>query len=156
MATLCVLIIEDSESDAELIIRQFKKAGHSIYHERIETADEMTAALDMLQWDIIISDNKLPQFNVPAALELLQKTGLDIPFIVVSGTIGEETAAALMRSAISQASGRFVSGRRMANSSPPIRAMVSMARRHVLQAFAKRRSVSSPTPCPWVSLTALK
>ena len=97
MVTLCVLIIEDSESDAELIIRQFKKAGHSIYHERIETADEMTAALDMLQWDIIISDYKLPQFHAPAALELLQKTGLDIPFIVVSGIVGEETAVELMK-----------------------------------------------------------
>ena len=97
MDILNVLIIEDSESDADLVIRQLKKAGYTIHHERIETADEMNAGLDMLAWDIIISDYKLPQFNASIALKLLQKTGLDIPFIVVSGTIGEETAVELMK-----------------------------------------------------------
>jgi two-component system cell cycle sensor histidine kinase/response regulator CckA len=97
MNTLHVLIIEDSESDSDLVIRQLKKAGYMIHHERVETADEMNAALDILVWDIVISDYKLPQFNVSGALTLLQKTGLDIPFIVVSGTIGEETAVELMK-----------------------------------------------------------
>ena len=98
MSTLHVLIIEDSESDADLVIRQLKKGQYTIYCERVETAAEMKAALDMLAWDIIIADYKLPQFSAPAALLLLQKTGLDIPFIVVSGTIGEETAVELMKS----------------------------------------------------------
>jgi PAS domain S-box-containing protein len=97
MYTLHVLIIEDFESDADLVIRQLKKAGYSIHHERVETADEMNAALDILAWDIVISDYKLPQFNASVALTLLQKTGLDIPFIVISGTIGEETAVELMK-----------------------------------------------------------
>jgi len=97
MSMLHVLIIEDSESDSDLVIRRLKKAGYTIYHERIETAEEMKAALDMLVWDIIVADYKLPQFNAPAALLLLQKSGLDIPFIVVSGTIGEETAVEVMK-----------------------------------------------------------
>ncbi|MGD1046812.1 MAG: PAS domain-containing protein [Bacteroidota bacterium] len=97
MYTLNVLIIEDSESDAALIIRKLKKAGYTIHHERVETAEEMKAALAMIAWDIIIADYKLPQFNAPAALTLLKKSDLDIPFIVVSGTIGEETAVELMK-----------------------------------------------------------
>lgn len=98
MSTLKVLIIEDSENDADLIIRQMKKSGDTIYHERIQTADEMKSALDILLWDVVIADYKLPQFDAPSALKLLQKTGQDIPFIVVSGTIGDETAVELMKS----------------------------------------------------------
>jgi PAS domain S-box-containing protein len=97
MDILRVLIIEDSESDADLVLRQLRKAGYSITYERVETAEEMKAALNTRLWDIIISDFKLPQFNATNALALLQKTGLDIPFIVVSGTIGEETAVGLMK-----------------------------------------------------------
>ena len=97
MRMLHVLLIEDLETDAELVVRRLKKAGYLIYYERVETADEMKAALDMLAWDIVIADYKLPQFNAPAALLLLQRTGLDIPFIVVSGTIGEETAVEVMK-----------------------------------------------------------
>ena len=98
MSILHVLIIEDSESDTDLIIRQLKKANYTIYHERVETADEMKAALDMLVWDVVISDYKLPQFSAPAALMVLKKTGLDIPFIAISGKVGEETAVELMKS----------------------------------------------------------
>lgn len=98
MNMLHVLVIEDSESDTNLVIRQLKKADYTIYHERVETADEMKAALDILVWDVIIADYKLPQFNAPAALTILKKTDLDIPFIVVSGTIGEEIAVELMKS----------------------------------------------------------
>ena len=97
MSMLHVLIIEDSESDSDLVIRRLKKAGYKIYHERIETAEEMKTALNMIAWDIVIADYKLPHFNAPAALLLLQKSGLDIPFIVVSGTIGEETAVEVMK-----------------------------------------------------------
>ena len=97
MNVLNILIIEDSESDTDLIVRQLKKAGYTIIHQRVETEEEMKAALDIIAWDVVISDYKLPQFNAPAALTLLKKTGLDIPFIVVSGTIGEETAVALMK-----------------------------------------------------------
>ena len=94
---LHVLVIEDSENDANLLLHQLRKADYAIHSDRVETADEMKTALDMLAWDIIIADYKLPQFNASDALTLLKKTGLDIPFIVVSSTIGEETAVELMK-----------------------------------------------------------
>ncbi len=94
---LRVLLIEDSESDAALVIRQLKKAGYAVTHERVETAAQMTAALEKQAWDCVIADYRLPQFDAPAALAVLQAAGLDLPFIVVSGTIGEETAVALMK-----------------------------------------------------------
>ncbi|MBA4419197.1 MAG: hypothetical protein C0392_15015 [Syntrophus sp. (in: bacteria)] len=94
---LSILIIEDSESDAELIIRQFQKADYTCNYKRVETAAQMRAALESLSWDLVIADYNLPQFNAPSALEILQKCSLDIPFIVVSGTIGEETAVEMMK-----------------------------------------------------------
>ncbi|MCX6081825.1 MAG: PAS domain-containing protein [Chloroflexi bacterium] len=95
---LNVLIVEDVESDAALILRELEKADYLVSAKRVESAPELEAALSAGQgWDIVISDYKLPQFDAPGALALLQKSGLDIPFIAVSGTIGEVTAAALMK-----------------------------------------------------------
>ena len=94
---LRVLSVEDSESDAALIIRQLEKSGYSVTSERVETAGEMKAALDHAIWDIIIADYELPEFDAHGALAVLQETGLDIPFMVISGAIGEETAVTLMR-----------------------------------------------------------
>jgi two-component system cell cycle sensor histidine kinase/response regulator CckA len=98
MATqLRVLLVEDLESDAALIVRQLTKAGREVDWERVETASEMRAALERRDWDVVIADYQLPAFDAPAALTTLKQTGLDLPFIVVSGQIGEETAVALMR-----------------------------------------------------------
>ena len=94
---LAVLIVEDSESDAQLIVRFLDKAGYQVDYEQVDTAEGMHAALEKKAWDIVISDYSLPQFNGPAALALLKETGGDIPFIVVSGTMGEETAVAMMK-----------------------------------------------------------
>ncbi|MGD0036726.1 MAG: PAS domain S-box protein [Bacteroidota bacterium] len=94
---LRVLIVEDSESDAELVLSQLEESEYSIHYERVGTAKDMKAALKKQTWDIVISDYKLPGFNAPAALAILQKTKLDIPFIVVSGSIGEEDAVELMK-----------------------------------------------------------
>ena len=94
---LAVLIVEDSESDAQLIVRLLKKAGYELVYEQVETGEQMRAALGKRAWDIVISDYKLPQFDGRTALELLKETRLDIPFIVVSGTIGEERAVAMMK-----------------------------------------------------------
>ena len=95
--SLAVLLVEDSESDAQLIVRLLKKAGYDVVSEQVETAEQMRAALGKRAWDIVISDYSLPQFDGRAALTLLRETGQDIPFIVVSGTIGEETAVAMMK-----------------------------------------------------------
>jgi len=94
---LRVLLVEDSESDADLIVRQLKKAEYSVHHERIENAKEMKKALEKQKWDIVISDYKLPRFNAAAALTLLQKANIDIPFVIVSGSMGEELAVELMK-----------------------------------------------------------
>jgi diguanylate cyclase (GGDEF)-like protein/PAS domain S-box-containing protein len=94
---LAVLIVEDSENDALLIIHLLRKAGYEVAFERVETAEEMRSALEKGTWDIVISDYNLPQFSGPAALELLKSVQVDLPFIVVSGVIGEESAVALMK-----------------------------------------------------------
>ncbi len=92
-----VLQVEDSESDAALVVRILQKAGHEVRRERVEDAAQMRAALNRQEWDVIIADYRLPNFDATAALVILHQSGLDIPFIVVSGTIGEELAVALMK-----------------------------------------------------------
>ena len=94
---LVVLIVEDSENDTQLILRLLRKAGYDLVFERIETAEEMRSALHLRSWDIIISDYSLPQFDGRAALELASTQCPDTPFIVVSGTIGEDNAVAMMK-----------------------------------------------------------
>src|SRR5436189_6247448 len=93
---LRVLLIEDSDFDATLLLRVLGKGGYQLEHERVESQDELRAALER-DWDLIIADYNLPQFNAPAALEMVQKTGRDIPFIIVSGAIGETTAVSAMK-----------------------------------------------------------
>jgi|CXWL01.1.fsa_nt_gi signal transduction histidine kinase len=93
-----VLMIEDCAGDAELVIRQLKRAGYDLELLRVQTAEDMQAALTNATWDLVLSDYSLPQFNAPAALKLLKLSGLDIPFIMVSGTVGEETAVTMMKS----------------------------------------------------------
>ncbi len=94
---LRVLIVEDSESDAGLFVRRLQQAGYDLVHERVETAGEMQTALMNPDWDIVLADYKLPRFSAPAALEILKASGWDLPFIIVSGTIGEENAVAMMK-----------------------------------------------------------
>ncbi|MEU4621886.1 response regulator [Actinoplanes sp. NPDC023801] len=92
-----LLLIEDSEDDAVLVVNRLRRSGLDIEYERVETADAMAEALRHRPPDVVISDNGLPRFDAGAALRLLRETGLDVPFIVVSGQIGEESATALMR-----------------------------------------------------------
>ncbi len=94
---LRLLQLEDLESDAALILRTIERAGYEVTSECVQTAAGMKAALARHAWDIIVSDYRMPEFNAPAALAILQETGADIPFIVVSGTIGEDSAVALMK-----------------------------------------------------------
>jgi len=96
--SLRVLMVEDSEDDALLIIRELKKGGYNPVHERVETAAAMKKALQEKQWDIILCDYKMPKFSGAQAIALLQETNIDIPLIIVSGTVGEETAIECMRS----------------------------------------------------------
>ncbi len=97
---LRVLIVEDSEDDALLVIGELKRGGYNSTFKRVETAEAMTAAIEKQAWDIIILDYNLPHFSAPEALQLLQESGLDVPIIVVSGTIGEEVAVSMMTSGV--------------------------------------------------------
>jgi PAS domain S-box-containing protein len=94
---LRILQVEDSESDAAFIIRVLKRAGFQVEAQRVEDAETMRMALASNEWDVIIADHRLPQFDAPGALAILRKTGIDIPFIVVSGVIGEDAAIEMMR-----------------------------------------------------------
>jgi PAS domain S-box-containing protein len=94
---LRILNIEDSISDAELMRRSFKAAGYDIEWAQVETGDEMRSALAQQEWDVILADYRMPQFDAMAALRVYQQCGLDIPFIVVSGAIGEDLGVAMMK-----------------------------------------------------------
>lgn len=94
---LRTLIVEDSEDDAELVVRELRRDGYSVTFERVDTPQAMAAALEREAWDIVLSDHDMPHFSAPAALRLLRDSGLDLPFIIVSGAIGEEAAVAAMR-----------------------------------------------------------
>ena len=93
---LRLLLVEDSEDDALLVQRELKRAGYDLTCQRVDTAKAMEGALQQ-PWDVIISDYVMPQFNGFAALQLAGQRGLDLPFIIVSGQIGEETAVAAMK-----------------------------------------------------------
>ena len=94
---LRVLMVEDSEDDVLLMIRALKKGGYDPVYERVETAEAMRTALRKKTWDIILCDYKIPGFNGLAAIALLKEGDIDIPLIIVSGAIGEETAVECMR-----------------------------------------------------------
>lgn len=94
---LRILVIEDSKDDAELIVREIRRGGYTIEFERVETKPHMQQALAQGTWDMILSDYSMPQFSAMSALEVLNDSGLDIPFLVISGTIGEETAITALK-----------------------------------------------------------
>ena len=94
---LRVLIVEDSPDDAALLEHLLRKDGYDVISERVDTAEAMRDALERQPWDLIISDHRMPKFSAPAALQVLKATGRDLPFIIVSGTIGDEEAVAAMK-----------------------------------------------------------
>jgi len=94
---LRVLMVEDSEDDARLVLRELRGAGYDLTHERVDTAAALEAALDRHSWDLVIGDYSMPQFSGTAALAMLRERGLDVPYICVSGTITEELAVAAMK-----------------------------------------------------------
>jgi PAS domain S-box-containing protein len=92
MRPLRVLIVEDSEDDAELLLFELRRGGFEVDYRRVQTAAAMREALRPNAWDVVVSDFSMPDFTAVDALEVLRASGLDLPFILVSGTIGEETA----------------------------------------------------------------
>src|SRR5206468_2832204 len=94
---LRLLIVEDSDDDALLIVRELKRAAYDPIYERVDTGATMRDALDAGSWDIVVSDVNMPQFTGTDALKLLRARDQDTPFIFVSGTIGEDVAVEAMR-----------------------------------------------------------
>src|SRR5436190_12110785 len=81
---LRVLIVEDCDLDAELLLHELARAGYDVTHEQVQTAEAMKLALERSAWDVVLSDYSMPEFSGPAALETLRATGHDLPFIIVS------------------------------------------------------------------------
>lgn len=92
-----VLLVEDSEDDAALLVRALRRGGYEPNHLRVETPEAMRSALENGEWDAIIADYVMPHFSGLAALRLARERQIDIPFIVVSGKMGEDTAVEAMR-----------------------------------------------------------
>ena len=95
--SLKVLSIEDSEDDALLVMRELRRGGFTVVWERVETAEDLQKALATQTWDVIISDYHLPKFDASRALQIVKQDFPDLPFIVVSGLIGETSAVELMK-----------------------------------------------------------
>jgi signal transduction histidine kinase len=94
---LRVLLVEDSADDAELVIRALERAGYSITSRRVDTAAALERALDEHEWDVVVADYQMPGFDALAALALVRARNPRIPFVVCSGTIGEDVAIEAMR-----------------------------------------------------------
>src|SRR5438876_2215370 len=94
---LRVLVVEDSELDAALLLRALERGGFKPASEIVDTSEAMQAALEHKAWDLILADHAMPQFSAPEALDLVKQRGTDVPFIIVSGHIDEATAVAAMR-----------------------------------------------------------
>lgn len=94
---LRILMVEDSPDDSSLVVDAFEQAGYTLAWERVDTADAMRDALARQPWDAVLCDFMMPHFDEAGALAVLRASGLDLPFIIVSGTVGEETAVEAMR-----------------------------------------------------------
>ncbi len=91
------LVVEDSDDDCFLLVQALTAGGYDVHHAQVQTPAEMAAALTDGVWDVVLSDYSMPSFSALAALRLLQRTGRDLPFIIISGTTGEETAVAMLK-----------------------------------------------------------
>jgi len=141
-APLRLLHVEDSADDAVLLCAELEAAGCHLHYLRVETASEMAAALASEQWDVVLSDFNLPEFDAYGALQQLKDSGRDIPLIVVSGFIGEMKAAALMKAGVQD----YVMKDKLARLAPAIEREIKEAasreqRRQADQALAANRKL---------------
>ncbi|HEY8946414.1 MAG TPA: response regulator, partial [Polyangiaceae bacterium] len=94
---LQVLIVDDSPDDAELVLRELRRADFKVVSRRVETRSAMADALSNESWDVVLCDYSMPEFDALSAMAVLRETAPDVPLLVVSGTIGEERAVECMR-----------------------------------------------------------
>ena len=140
MTTLLhVLIVEDSVDDTDAMLRELTRGGYEVEHERVETRPAMQAALSQRTWDLVLCDYTLPKFSAREALKTLQQSGLDLPFIIISGTIGEESAVEMLKAGAHD----FIVKGRMARLLPAIERELRDAHTRRLQreAEAERRDL---------------
>jgi signal transduction histidine kinase len=97
---LRALLVEDNADDAELVIRELRRGGYDPITHRVQTGPDLTATLTNDSWDVVISDYSMPRLSAPDAFAIVRGLGLDIPFIIVSGTVGEEVAVTAMRTGV--------------------------------------------------------
>ena len=136
---LRVLIADDSENDAFFLLRELRKAGYEPVHERVSAAPAMKAALERQTWDIVISDYEMPHFGGFEALRLLKESGHDLPFILVSAVVSEETAVAAMKAGAHD----YIMKRKLARLAPAIErelreAQTRLARKTAEDALRKK------------------
>ncbi|WP_420239682.1 sensor histidine kinase [Telmatobacter bradus] len=136
-----LLQVEDSESDALLIERTLSRSGYEVDALRVETEKQMRAALEERGWDLVIADYCLPLFSAPAALRVLQESRLDLPFLVVSGAMGEDVAVSMMKAGAHD----YMLKDRMERLSPAVERELQDAdlRREHREADSKLREVGS-------------
>ncbi|MDO9167014.1 MAG: EAL domain-containing protein [Rhodoferax sp.] len=134
-----VLIIEDSEDDAKLALRVLQRGGFEPTHRRVQTAAELETALARERWDAIISDFSMPGFTGMDALRIYRSTGLDIPFILISGTIGEESAVNAMKAGASD----YVMKRNLARLAPALERELKESHMRAAHRRAQRELVES-------------
>jgi two-component system, cell cycle sensor histidine kinase and response regulator CckA len=137
--TIRVLLVEDSDSDAELVVRALKRGGYAPQHERVQNAADLRAALARQSWDIVLSDYYLPGFDALAALAALQEVAPDIPLIVVSGSVGEDTAVAAMQAGAAD----YVMKDRLQRLAPAVTRVVAAAAEHRDRRELERRLLQS-------------
>ncbi|MDN3515662.1 MAG: EAL domain-containing protein [Candidatus Brocadia sp.] len=97
---LRILFVDDSPDDVELLLYELRRGGYDPTFERVETASAMKTMLERQSWDIVLSDHSMPRFSAIGALKQLKLSGLDLPFIIVSGAIGEDLAVASMKAGV--------------------------------------------------------
>jgi PAS domain S-box-containing protein len=134
-----VLVVEDSEDDALLLIRELKKGGYEPEYERVETPETMEKALAASGWDVVVSDYRLPRFGAPEALALFRESGLEAPFVVVSGKLGEDAAVEVMKAGADD----FLTKDNLARLCPTVERGLAEAeeRRHAGEELHRRNAI---------------
>jgi len=148
---LRVLIVEDSEDDALLVIRELRRSNFDLIWERVETAESLRTMLETRPWDMIISDYTLPKLDAPTALAIVKQSQLDIPFITIAGTIGESLAVEMMKAGahdyvMKQSLARLPEAVRRELRDAQIRAERKQAETALVQSEAKSRAILAAIP----------
>jgi len=130
---LYVLVVEDSENDTSLLLEELRQKGYTPVHERVEHAAAMTSALERRNWDVVVSDYVMPDFSGPNALKLLREKKIDLPFIVVSGTYGEEAAVDMMKAGAND----YITKANLSRLAPAIEREIEAAKNRKARAHAE-------------------